>query len=81
MEDARELPWQPSRNPIQPRRTAVWVRLGGHWRKGWVRHWERAGNEWLAWLTYQDGTAGTKVGLFAYDPATIIPKDTDTPPE
>jgi hypothetical protein len=80
VDDARELPWRPPRNPVEPKRSAVWIRLDGQWRRGWVRHWERDGAGWAAWTMYQDDTPWTRVGLFAYDPKTIIPKDTDTPP-
>lgn len=80
MDDARELPWRPLRNPVEPRRAAVWIRLDGQWRRGWIRHWEREGDAWAAWVMYQDEKPGSHFGYYAYDPATIIPKDSDVPP-
>lgn len=79
--DALALPWRPPRRPVQPRRTAVWVRLDGKWRRGWIRHWERADDGgWAAWLMYTDEEPGSHFGFFSYTPETIVPKDSDTPP-
>jgi hypothetical protein len=68
-----------------PRHAAVWVRVGGRWRKGhiveWVRDLEREG--WEAVIVAEDPMDGSPwQGRYVYDRQAIRPRYNDSrPPE
>jgi hypothetical protein len=66
-----------------PRHAAVWVRIGGTWRRGriieWVRQLDRDG--WDCVIMADEPVSGPPwQGRYAFDPQSIRPRDTDQPP-
>jgi len=66
-----------------PRHTAVWVRVGGKWRRGriieWVRQIDRDG--WDCVIMADEPVSGPPCqGRHAFDPRSIQARDTDQPP-
>jgi hypothetical protein len=73
--------WQEQHVP--PRHAAVWVRIGGTWRRGLVTAWVtdpgKAG--WECAITADEPAGGPPwQGRYVYDPATIRPRHGDVPP-
>jgi hypothetical protein len=66
-----------------PRHAAVWVRVGGQWRRGriieWVRQIDRDG--WDCVIMADEPVTGPPwQGRYAFDPRSIRARDTDQPP-
>jgi hypothetical protein len=66
-----------------PRHAAVWVRVGGRWRRGqiieWVRQIDRDG--WDCVIMADEPVSGPPwQGRYAFDPQSIRARDTDQPP-
>jgi hypothetical protein len=66
-----------------PRYAAVWVRVGGRWRRGriieWVRQIGRDG--WDCVIMADEPVSGPPwQGRYAFDPRSIRARDTDQPP-
>lgn len=81
--DAERLPWRPvSPDAGRPRRRDVWIRIDGEWRRGWVRAWERDGEQWRVWVHYeQKRRIWSTFAWFRWDPETIVERDGDEAPE
>lgn len=77
--DARRIPYPPPGSVrIEPRHTAIRIRIDGVWRPGNVQRWSRLPDGTLAvWLSYKpDPTAPTVAPVwawFAWDPEAIVP--------
>jgi hypothetical protein len=66
-----------------PRHAAVWVRIGGQWRKGRIIEWvtEQGAPGWDCVILADEPAGGVPwQGRYVYDPATIRRRDGDTPP-
>ena len=66
-----------------PRYAAVWVRVGGQWRRGriieWVRQIDRDG--WDCVIMADEPMSGPPwQGRYAFDPRSTRARDTDEPP-
>ena len=66
-----------------PRHAAVWVRVGGQWRRGriieWVRQVDRDG--WVCVILADELVSGPPwQGRYAFDPRSIRARYTDQPP-
>ena len=60
---------------------AVWIRIDGAWRPGHVFVQLRTRDGWAMWTQYDaEGVPWPAWAMFAYDPQTIRPRDSDTPP-
>jgi len=66
-----------------PRHAAVWVRIGGQWRKGRIIEWvtEPGAPGWHCVILADEPPGGVPwQGRYVYNPAAIRPRDGDTPP-
>ena len=66
-----------------PRHAAVWIRIRGQWRKGRIIEWitDPGGVGWDCLILADEPFSGVPwQGRYIYDPATIRPRDGDTPP-
>jgi hypothetical protein len=66
-----------------PRHAAVWVRIGGRWRKGRILEWvtEPGAPGWDCVILADEPQGGVPwQGRYVYDPAAIRRRDGDTPP-
>jgi hypothetical protein len=68
---------------VAPRHAAVWVRIGGEWRRGriieWVRQIDRDG--WDCVIIADESVTGPpRQGRYPFDPKIIRARDTDQPP-
>jgi hypothetical protein len=75
--DARRLPSPPKdAQRVEPRQSAIWIRVDGAWLPGHIQCWFTYRGRWACWLSYQEDPAHPTVaavwGLFAYDPAAIV---------
>ena len=66
-----------------PRHAAVWVRVGGQWRRGriieWVRQIDRDG--WDCVIMADEPASGPPwQGRYTFNPRSIRARDTDQPP-
>jgi hypothetical protein len=66
-----------------PRHAAVWVRVGGQWRRGriieWVRQIDREG--WDCVIMADEPVSGPPwQGRYAFAPRSIRARDTNQPP-
>jgi hypothetical protein len=66
-----------------PRHAAVWVRVGGEWRRGriieWVRQLDRDG--WDCVIMADEPMSGPPwQGRYVFDPRSVRPRDRDQPP-
>jgi hypothetical protein len=66
-----------------PRHAAVWVRIGGQWRKGRIIEWvtEPGAPGWDCVILADEPAGGVPwQGRYVYEPAAIRRRDGDTPP-
>jgi hypothetical protein len=75
------IAWKERR--IAPRHSAVWVRIGGQWRRGriieWVRQIDRDG--WDCVIMADEPLSGPPwQGRYAFNPQSIRARDTGQPP-
>ena len=66
-----------------PRHAAVWVRLGGRWRKGRIIEWVTVlgGEGWDCVILADELSGGPPwQGRYHYDPRAIRQRHGDTPP-
>jgi len=65
------------------RHAAVWVRVGGQWRRGriigWVRQLDRDGWDCVIMADDEPVNGPPWQGRYAFDPRSIRPRDTDQP--
>jgi hypothetical protein len=67
-----------------PRHAAVWVRVGGHWRRGRVIEWVRQidHEEWDCVILADESACDLPwQGRYFFDPRAIRPRCTEQPPE
>ena len=63
---------------VEPRTSAIRIRIGGVWRAGHIQRWSRLPDgSWAVWLAWQPEpehpTLPWRWGWYAYDPETIKP--------
>jgi hypothetical protein len=66
-----------------PRHAAVWIRIRGQWRKGRISEWitDPGQTGWDCLIMADEPFSGVPwQGRYIYEPATIRPRDEDTPP-
>jgi len=78
--DARKVGHPDHSRRVQPRNSAIWVRIDGRWRRGHIRVWARTPEGWVIWTQYTTDSPWTLWEWIAYDPASIRERHDESPP-